>query len=224
VKKNSTFLKSLAVATLLLPSFLLAEDDHIAVGAAPESIEILDDFSSEEASECQEATRNGFFNNYLPISYPAASHWIMNILLTENHVQIEDGSYWELDSSDARKILYWNKEIPIVITQNRSWWSRHSYRLIEQTTGESVCATLKRGPSRDSEYTKFISIIDRNQIAVALTNSMSLLVCPDDARTFERWSEGQAIIIGNNGGWQNEAYPLLLINVNNNNFVRARQF
>jgi hypothetical protein len=224
VKKNSPFLTSLALVTLLLPNFLLAEDDHFAVGTAPKPIEILDDFSAEEASECQEATRNGFFNNYLPVSYPASSHWVMKILRNENLVQIEDGSCWELDSSDLKKIFYWNKEIPIVITQNRSWWSRHNYRLIEQTTGESVCVTLKKGPIRDSEYTKLISIIDRNQIALALTNSMSLLVCPDDAKTFEYWYEGQAIIIGNNGGWQNETYPLLLINVNNNNFVRARQF
>lgn len=224
MKKVSKFLKSAALLTLLLPSFLLAEDQRVPVETPSELVEIFDDFDSEEASECQDATRNGFFHSYPAIYYPASSHWIMKISALGDSLEIENGAVFEFDAWDGEKALYWQTQTPITITQNRTWFSKYSYRIVEQNSGESIPANLKLGCYENSEYTYFLSIIDRNQGAVALTNHLNLSICPDDAKAFATWHEGQAIIIGINSGWQSRTYNLILINVNKNNFVRAKQF
>ncbi len=224
MKKTSKFLKSIALFTLLLPSFLLAEDQRVSVGTPPEQIEILDDFDSEEASECLDLARNGFFHSYPPIYYPASSHWIMKISAFADALEIENGAVFEFDSNDGQKALNWRAQTPIAITQNRTWFSKYSYRIVEHSSGESIPANLKLGPYENSEYTYYLSIIDRNQVAVALTNNMSMAVCPDDQKAFSTWHEGEAIIIGINSGWQSKTYNFILINVNKNNFVRAKQF
>ncbi|HAB99184.1 MAG TPA: hypothetical protein DCE71_05125 [Parachlamydiales bacterium] len=224
MKKTSKFLKSIALFTLLLPNLILAENERISVGAPPEQVEILDDFDSEETSECLDSTRTGFFHSYPPIYYPASSHWIMKISALGDSLEIENGAVFEFDPWDGQKALYWKAQTPITITQNRTWFSKYSYRIIEQSTGESIPANLKLGPFENSEYTHFLAIIDRNQGAVALTNNLSLSICPDDEKAFATWHEGQAIIIGINSGWQSKTYNLILINVNKNNFVRAKQF
>ena len=221
----------LMIASLILTTSLFAEEERIVVGTAPETIEIAPDFDSEESGDFNEEFRSGFqFDEYPPMYYPFSCHWISKISAFGDSLEIEDGSVWELDPTDGYKALHWRSRDPLVITQNRAWFSEYNYRIINKTkefslsnTSRSVTANLKLGPFENGEYTNFIAIMDRLKGELALTDSTNLEVCPRDRSLFRNWKEGQAIIIGVNSGWES-SYDLILINVNTNNFVRAKQF
>jgi hypothetical protein len=215
--------KLLAVFSILAPTFLLAEGERVLVGEPKEQIEVLDDFDSEEASEFKDITRSGFSNQYPPVYYPASCHWIIKISALGDSLEIEDGSVWELNSRDGHKALYWRSRNPIMITQNTSWFSNYKYRILNQQSGESIESNLVLGPFAQGEYTNLISIMDKHNGALALTDNSNLQICSSDLKTFYNWSEGQSIIIGVNSGWHSH-YDLILINVNMNDFVRARQY
>ncbi len=223
MKNVSKILKSLAVISLLTPSLLIAEGERVPVGKPTEQIVISDDFDSEEASELKEITRSGFSSDYPPVYYPSSCHWIIKVSALADSLEIEDGSVWELNSRDGYKALYWKSRNPILITQNTSWFSNYKYKIVNQQSWESVEANLQFGPYSQGEYANFITIMDRRNRALALTDTSNMEICPQDAATFNNWTEGHAIIIGVNSGWQSY-YDLLLINVNMNNFVRARQY
>lgn len=224
MRKHSLFFKSLALLTIVLPLCLAANGKRVDQETREKTIPIVDDFDAEEASECPNAHRSGFFfSNYPPVYYPASSHWITSMSVLGDSLDIEDGSSWELDPWESSKAVYWKLKTPITITQNTAWFSKYYYRLVDQTTGQSIPANLKLAPFEDSEHANFISFLDRRQGGVALTNGLNFMVCPKDERVFSVWQEGQAIIIGTNAGWQNETYNLILINVYKNTFVRAKQ-
>lgn len=225
MKKASELLKSAALLALLLPSFLIAKGNHIIVGSeADPQTEIVDDFDDEEASEYMVDAQTGYyFHGQQPVFYPASEHWVMGF--AGNLVEIEDGSGFECDWYDGKKVLAWkqNKDRPLVtITQNRSWFSSYNYRIINRDNNESIVANLVQGPFDEGEYTVCISIMDRAHGAIALTNRMELDICPRDLHIFSNWREGHGIIVGINSGWQSQ-YETLLINVEKNNFVRAKK-
>lgn len=225
MKKSSKFLKSAALLALLLPAFLIAESGHLIVGSeADPQIERVDAFDEEEASECLDEAQSGFyFHGTQPVFYPASEHWIMEF--TGNLIEIEDGSGFECDWHEGRKVLSWKRQTdrPLVtITQNRSWFSGYNYRIVNRENGETVAVNLVQGPFEDSEYTVCISIMDRVHGAIALTNRMELDICPRDLHIFANWRENNGIIVGINSGWASE-YETLLINVEKNNCVRARK-
>lgn len=223
MRKTSKWLKSFILASALMPCFFLSANDHIIVGsdADPET-GIVNDFDSEEAGECKDETQSGFFfYGQQPVYYPASDHWIMKVE-GNNLIEIEDGSGFSCDSQEAQKAFRWNWKSPIAITQNRSWFSNYNYRIINQDSGESIPVNLTQGPLNESEYLVSISVINSSRTALALTNKMELTVCPQDLATFTRWHEGNAIIVGINSGWQS-AYNFILINVEKNNFIRAKQ-
>jgi len=223
MKKISKFLNSAALLTLLLPGFLLAEGDHFPIGSEKDPIEeeLFKDFDSEEASEIRDTVQNGsFFNDRIPIRYPASDHWIRKI--ENNFVEIEDGSGFKTDWHEARKASYWNHDNSIIITQNNSWFSSYAYRLIEPNSGQSIPIDLAQGPGKENPYLVQIASMDDRRGILFLTNGLCLIICPQDRHTFSRWHEGHPIIIGVNSGWQTD-YNYLLIDVTTNNSVRAKQ-
>lgn len=227
MNKTSKWLKSFILASTLLPCFFLTATNHIIVGTDEDpATEIVNDFDSEEAGECKDETQSGFFfYGQTPVYYPASDHWIMHF--NGSLIEIEDGSGFSCDVAEGQKVHHWNWKSPITITQNRSWFSSYKYRIFDQNTGESIPVNLTQGPLENTSdftntYLTCVSVINRSRSALALTNKMELDVCPQDIATFSRWHEGNAIIIGVNSGWYS-AYSLLLINVDKNNFIRAKQ-
>lgn len=228
MKKTSIFLKSTVVALLLLPAFLGAEEERAEM-QPKEKTEVAEELTLEEAGELPDATRSGFFFNQQPVRYPVSSHRAVKVFPHENSLELEDGSRWAVHPSDTPQTLYWGETMQLTITQNGSSFYRylftnHDFLIVDLSTGEYVRANLELGPILSRPSTNLISIMDRSQRALALTNNMELDVYSGDEQIFRNWLEGQAIIIGINSDWSTRSeYNFILINVYNQDFVRAKQ-
>ncbi len=205
-----------------LPFFLLAGENHWAVGSRP---------ISEEAQIQMEAQKNegssGFvFDHYPPIYFSNSHHWLISITvldLQQYSLELEDGSGWQVNSYDGAKALNWRTNDPLTITQNNRWFSRYNYRIINKANGTSVEANLFKGPLIEGIYTRYIIGIDLHRSELILSDNTRWEISYLDNSIFFDWALSDAIIIGMNSSWDSKS-EALLINVNMNNAARAKQF
>ncbi len=162
-------------------------------------------------------------NSYPPLYYPPSCHWLSALSGLGKSLEIEDGSIWKIDQHGHEDVFYWRVNDPLVLTQNRDWFSSFEYRLVNQATGGSIAVNLFLGPILASQHTRFVSSIDITRGEVILTDSSRWIICPSDISLFHEWVLNDCILIGSNCGWE-PSYDFILINSNTNDFVRARQF
>lgn len=184
--------------------------------------------SSEEVCETQdslfapltEEKKSGFFwDNPAPYYTPAA-HWVAEISPLGDTVVMEDGSVWHTNSSDRQKLNHWKISDPIVITQNTSWFSNYTYKIINKATSTQIEATLSLGPLLNGQYTHKIVQIDYVNGKLLLANGSHWNISYSDRQIFNDWLVNDTIIIGINSSWFSSA-ECILIDVEMNNFVRA---
>ncbi|MES2272711.1 MAG: hypothetical protein V4487_00765 [Chlamydiota bacterium] len=197
------------------------------------------DYAPKEDARC------GFiFDRYPPVYYPSSVHWLAAVSALGDSVEIEDGSVWKINSYDSFKALNWHGNEPLVITQNHRWFSSYNYRLINKNTGSTLEVNLFLGPVKNGEYTRYIVPsspvisgdilvdIDGNVLAPFNPNSGLIMLSdnthweldPSDSSIYRDWAFNDAIIIGSNTGRHSDRYECILINVNMNNHVRAKQY
>lgn len=205
-------LKSLALLALLVPTLLSADEtpNRVPVGEAEASLE-----------------QSGFiFDQYPPVYYSSSHHWVVAITVLDNDkytLELEDGSVWKIHRYDGEKILNWRANDPLTLTQNHSWFSSHKYRIINKSNGSTVDANLHLGPIEQGTHTRYIIAIDYDRKEIVLSDNTHHEISYLDHSIFKDWKLSHAVIIGTNSGWDSDS-ELLLINVNLNNHVRAKQF
>ncbi|HSX10374.1 MAG TPA: hypothetical protein VLF94_01470 [Chlamydiales bacterium] len=224
--------KTFALLALIVPTLLLAQEDaeHVVVGSSPMSEEAAEQIAAEKAKMAEEAesvATSGFvFDRYPPVYFSNSHHWLVAIQVLDQDkyaLELEDGARWKINAYDGSKALNWRANDPLTITQNTRWFSNYSYRIINKSTGSSVEANLHEGPIENGSYTRYIMAIDYDRREMTLTDNTHWEVSILDALVFKNWPLSHAIIIGTNSGWDS-SYEALLINVNKNNCVRAKQF
>lgn len=226
-------IKTLLNATLLIPTLLLAE--NIEVGNRPMSDEAKVEIESKKRvdvdlidNETQETSGYGY-DRYAPIFYSSSHHRLVQILVRDNGdyiLELEDGSNWKISNYDAPKAVNWLINDALAITQNNRWFSRHNYRIINKNNGTSVEATLFLGPLLNGEYSRYIVSIDHSRREIVLSDNTHWDITYLDSVIFKDWALYDYIILGTNSEtsfWDSSA-DSLLINVNMNNCVRAKQF
>lgn len=166
------------------------------------------------------------YDEYPPLYYPASMHVLIGVSALGDSVEFEDGSVWKICRYDGYKALTWRSNDPLTITQNYRWFSNYSYRIVNQSTGICLEANLFLGPHSYGQHTLFITGIDRvaGDLIIANGNGESIRweIASGDIAAFQSWALHDAIIIGQNSGWDMSCEGLL-INVNMNNSVRAKQ-
>lgn len=164
------------------------------------------------------------FDPYPPVYYPISTHWLAGVSVLGDSVELEDGSVWQISRYDHREALDWLSSDPLTITQNRRWFSSCEYKIVNQTSGASVEANLLLGPVKDNLHTLYITAIDLHYGVCTLMNrsghEMHWQVAPSDLVIFQNWCLNDAVIVGQNSGWES-SYEGLLINVNMNRSVLA---
>jgi hypothetical protein len=149
---------------------------------------------------------------------PLLQCMVHSLQFSQKYIQIEDGSLWNVKPSDAKKLLYWSHQDPIVISQSSHWFSFYRYEITNISLQESVEAELFLGPFETSIYTCFITAINYAIKTLSLSNGTYWQISWMDDATFLSWRISDAVIIGKNSSFG----PCgLLINVNTNNFARA---
>ena len=131
-----------------------------------------------------------------------------------NTLYTHDETVWLISSRDARKASRWSAQSPITITPNYSYFSSYDYRLINQTTRESVKANLSQGPLM--KYALFIRRIDSYGYIELEDNSQWKV---NRSSRFYTWKIGQAVLLGENSSWFGREH--ILVNINENNYMTA---
>ncbi len=166
------------------------------------------------------------FDDYPPIYYPTAVHNLIGVSALGDSIELEDGSVWKISRYEGHRALTWHSNDPLTITQNHRWFSSYNYRIINQNTGACLEANLFLGPLEHGHRTLYITGIDRSSGDLILANGAGETtqweLSSGDLDLFQNWALHDAIIIGQNSGWDSNS-EAILINVNVNHCVRARQ-
>jgi len=205
-------LKSLFATSLIVPTLLLAEDTT----AQTEIEKEVTQTTSEEQSL-------GYWNSYPATYYSVHVHQLAAVSPWGDTVEIEDGSVWQVHPSHAYKVLGWLTSDSLTITQNTSWFSRYNYRIINKRTNQSVEVNLSLGPLTNGPYTRYIVAADLDRKEIMLNDNTHWAISWFDTSTFNKWALNDAIIIGINSGFDHKCESIL-INVTNNDSLRAHQF
>lgn len=155
-------------------------------------------------------------------THPAVYQHPIAISYIGDSVELTDGSVWTVSPSDAYKIINWFPTDIVVISPNQSWFSRYSFRITNQNTGESVATNLYLGPIDpffNSIYTHWIVGIDYFHNTVILEDGSVWSMSSLDAGVIDQWMINDVIIIGVNTGWLSVYNPNILINVNMLNYA-----
>ena len=155
--------------------------------------------------------------------YPVNCHTLMSIAMGSDSIEFEDGSHWQIASSDAFKLNGWFPGDQLVVTPNSFWFSSYDYYITNKRTGNYVKAELFIGPLQFGAYSHWIVGIDYYSGHVFLENGTTWCVAFRDNYLFRDWAINDHIILGINDSWMSN-YDNILINVNVDSFIRAKQY
>ena len=241
MKIHSSSITFLSLAVWLIPFFLFAheEDSHVVVGERRPSTEEIpfSTITTEGENITDDSTANKqvtndhcfayIFDSYPSSYYPASIHWLSGVAAFGDSIELEDGSIWKVSSYDQYKANNWRAEDPLVITQNHRWFSKYQYRIINKSSGASIETNLYFGPIRNGPYTLYVTSIDTIHNTIKAIDGKNEIthweICSKDWYEFDEWNLNDAMIVGYNSGWSSD-YECILINVNMDNCVRAKQF
>lgn len=225
---NYGFTRTLFIFSSLFSISLFAETDtvHEIVqerSDTEEKSEILDMPPPSIEQSAEEISLGSVFDQYPPVFYPSSTHWLVAVSAVGDSIELEDGSVWKISNYDVYKSLNWKSNDPLMITQNHSWFSKYDYRIINQATGAYLETKLFLGPIKNGAYTRYIIDIDVNRNLIKLSDNTHWELNSWDKYVYTKWLIGDAVILGYNSGWEAE-YEAILINVNMNKYVRAKQY
>ncbi len=227
VDKTRKLFKSCVLVAILSPALLTADEDRVPVGSRlmnSDAIEQIQNQKEAQAAPLKKEARSGFiFDRYPSVYYSSTVHWLTGVSAFGDSVECEDGSVWKINTYDSYKALSWRANDPLLITQNTRWFSSYNYRIINRATGASIEANLYLGPIQYGEFTRYIAFIDWVMGDIVLTDNTRWQISSYDTSLFRDWEVNDAVIVGYNSGWDSSC-DSILINVNMNNFVRAKEF
>lgn len=169
-------------------------------------------------------------NSTATIASPSLYHWI-DLFPQENIVKTEDGAEWIFDQNDSYIIRTWRPDDVVVIAPKGKWiWgSNYSYVMTNKDLGASVDVNLFLGPVAHGSLSTWIVGIDQNNGQVYVLNGQQERsvweISNVDLYLFKNWEVNDTLIVGVNDSWMwwFSSYNHILINVNMNHYVRARQ-
>lgn len=159
------------------------------------------------------------FASYRPI----LCHTLVSLAMTGDSVETEDGAHWRINAADAYHLSAWMPGDQLVITPNTYWFSSYDYYITNKRTGTYVKADLCVGPLQYGPYSHWIIGMDYYSGHIFLENGTTWCVHSSDAYVFRDWAINDHIILGVNDAWLS-CHDYILINVNMDNYIRARQY
>ena len=175
--------------------------------------------SKKNLSQIRLAPQSYFVNN---VRYDQ-SHRLVSVSLHGDSVELEDGSFWKVPSYKSHIVFGWQEGDLLTITPNSCFCSFYTYRINNCQMNSSIPANLYVGPIAFGPYTHWITNIDYINGQLILENGSVWMVSVGDSYLFYDWAINDTIIIGSYNGWFS-SFDSLLINVNMNNYARAKTY
>jgi hypothetical protein len=161
--------------------------------------------------------------SFTAYSFPINCHWLVSIADTSRSLELEDGSHWEVSSSDAYILRNWRREDSLIITPNYSWLCSYDYYITNKTNNTYVKANLYVGPLAFGPHSHWIVDIDYFGGHVYLENQMVWCINPQDNYVLKDWAVNDHVIFGLYDSWFS-SYDHILINVNMDDHLRVKQY
>lgn len=149
-------------------------------------------------------------------------HFLMSYSFFDNTVELEDGSFWKVNSFDMHKIRSWASNDILTITPN-SWPFSGEYKISNMTTGDSIAADLYVGPIAFGPNTHWIISIDPWLNRVYLENGTYWDVRSLDSHILSQWTINDTVILGRGDNEWFGFHDSVLINVDMNQYAYANQ-
>jgi hypothetical protein len=230
----ATFLSCLALTAAAVSAEETSSEERVAVNTRPMSSEKRTLMESKRAQgdeepsaeENQPLDKTDLFSSSsfeIDFFYPLHFHWLCSVGQYGECVEMEDGSHWAIAADDVFTLNNWRSGDLLSITPYWGVDSRYAYYVSNKSNGSRARANLFVGPYASGPYTHRIVAIDRMKGQLFLENGSSWRVAPLDYYLFNDWAIDDTLIIGDNEAWLS-SYTRILINVNINNHVRAKQF
>jgi|GEM_PF-1538031 len=161
---------------------------------------------------------------------PSLYHWI-DFFPQDNIVKTEDGAEWIFDSSDPSILRTWRSGDTIVIAPKGRWlWgSNYSYVMTNKDLGNSIDVNLFLGPIAFGSYSTWIVGVDQNLGQIYVLNGQGERgvweISNVDLYLFKEWEINDTLVVGQNDSWLwwFSSFNHIIVNVNMNHNVRARQ-
>lgn len=250
-QETKTMMKHIAISLALVTysyTFANTEEVHCIVSSRPLSeeakiamIQVNEDLPIEETIEASRELSNSQPEKrenkhrlhrkvkgnhkdqaHLFSFYPQfTAHWFVSTNIDGSVVEIEDGSHWKMAANYAT--TNWRYGDAIAITPNTGWNSDYSYYLVNKTTGTYIPADLILGPIAFGPHSHWIIGLDILQGKVFLENSSGWKISQNDEQRLREWQINDTIIFGRNNSWFS-SYDHVLINVNLNHYIHAKQY
>jgi hypothetical protein len=155
----------------------------------------------------------------LPIDY----HLLMSASDNLRSLEMEDGSHWEVSAFDSFILRNWGREDTLVVTPNYNWFGSYNYYITNKSRNTYVKANLVVGPLAFGPFSHWVVEIDNFNGHIFLENQMVWCVNPQDSYALKDWAVNDHVIIGLCDTWFS-SFDHILINVNVNDHVRAKQY
>lgn len=182
---------------------------------------IQKEFAAEAASEpTEEAEFQTRVSNDTSVFSPYSCHSLSSVSTAGDTLVLEDGSTWVLSQYNSSIVMTWKKSDPLFIYPNRSWFSYHKYKIVNQATGASIPVTRTKGPIINGDFSLQIVTIDFAKGQVYLNDDSIWYINSSDLYLLEEWRAGDYIIIGHDNSWFGSS-KYILLNSNMYNHVRA---
>lgn len=182
-------------------------------------------FANNNSSSFMLAPREMARPNYSFATYkfPINCHWLTSVADNSRSIELEDGSHWEVSSSDAYVLRNWRREDSLVITPNYSWFSSYDYYITNKSNNTYVKANLSIGPLSYGKFSHWIVDIDFFGGHIFLENQMIWCFNIQDSYIVKDWALNDHVIIGTYDSWLSP-YDHILINVNMDDHARVKQY
>jgi hypothetical protein len=154
-------------------------------------------------------------------SHAGALHRPISVSIFGDKVELEDGSTYTIRPADRLKVLNWLTSDAILIVPP-AFFSSYQYALINQNTGCRVEVNLTLGPIFNGHYTHWVIALDRELGRICLEDGSIWEIFCLDLVPSKRWMIGDTVIMGINDGWFSGSKPNVLINVNLNEYIKAK--
>lgn len=140
---------------------------------------------------------------------------------------LNDSSVWQTDIGNLEDLQNFPADVPLFITVNNNWfYQKHlPFQLIltGQKNQYAVNAKHLFCPVIDNPLNYFIQQLNLENNTLISNRDFHFLLNLADFAIYQTWKKGDLLALGKNNE-RFAKYPLILINLNTNDYVRAISF
>lgn len=162
---------------------------------------------------------------------PSHQHALAEKHVTNDVLQFDDGSMWQIHPRSQYSITNWNYGDVLEFSQSTdNQNTRYRFWITNKTLGKHALAEVSQGPIKNNLRKE--TIIAFHQDKILLKNNTffetTWVVSPNDLHRASRWELGDIVMVGVNNCWFKwswyNTYDKILFNCATNEFIKARLY